>query len=154
MEKKANNKSKYDWKGLKLDFYQSEYDEVKAFFEATGVPYNRFTREKAKWWAKDKQEWKDWVINKALAKEQEKRAKELEIPIDQLKSLKKSAILLYAKHLNKYIKDEKGTLKINVSDLDKIIKSIKVELWEPTTITKNENINKDEVIDEKDLLDD
>lgn len=154
MKKATNRKQKFDFSALKLEFYQSDYDEVKWFFVDNYQTYTARIRTNTAGWSEDKKLRKQQIMEKALAKEQEKRAKELEIPIDQLKSLKKSAILLYAKHLNKFIKDEKGTLKINVSDLDKIIKSIKVELWEPTTITKNENINKDEVIDEKDLIDD
>ena len=154
MEKWVNRTKKFDFSALKLEFYQSEYDEVKAFFEDNYNTYSTWVRKKTAGWSEDKKTWKEWMINKAIEREQEKRARELEIPIDQLKSLKKSAILLYWKHLKKYIDDKKWNLKINVSDLDKIIKSIKVELWEPTTITKNENINKDEVIDEKDLLDD
>ena len=55
---------KYDWEGLKQEFFESDYMEVKAFFLNKGVPYNEYSRKFAKGWRNEKKEHKKNILNK------------------------------------------------------------------------------------------
>jgi hypothetical protein len=42
--------------------------------------------------------------------------------------------------------------KMSMSDKVKWLNALKTELWEPTTVSKNENINKNEPLDVNDFI--
>lgn len=143
-------KSKYDRPALKLEFFESEIDDVKPFFEQR---YNKNTANNkqlavaTKWRAKEKQERKANVIEKALQKQAEKQAKELQVPLEELMKWKKAILWLLLKQVAQYVqankKDER--LNIDVQDAEKILKMFKTELWEPATIWANYNMNANKV---------
>lgn len=140
-------KRKYDWTELKLQYFQSEVDDVKAFFQllwSQQLDWN--TIKKTKWWAKEKQAYKEKIIKKALEENAKKRAKELQIPIETLQLWKKNALVWIMNDLTK------KSDKMSMSDKVKWLNALKTELWEPTTVSKNENINKNEPLDVNDFI--
>ena len=136
--------TKYDYSALKLEFFQSDYDEVQAFFEhkwSKGTNWNILKNTKGR--SKEKKERKDKIIEKALERKQNELAKKLEIPMEQLLESKKVTIQLTRKKLKYYWDMKDSEIKnIDLSDLEKIYKITKTELWEPTSVSKNENTNK------------
>ena len=129
-------KLKYDWAKLKLEFFQSDFDDVKV------------NRKWTKWWAKDKQEFKQKITEKALENALKKQAKELEIPMDQLSKAKKNAVI---KAINVMMED-----KLSMADSERIIRILRTEMWLPNTYSRNENINEERQElnqDDKDLID-
>ena len=140
-------KRKYDWSELKLQYFQSDIDDVKAFFQQSWSKQldGNFTK-KTTWWARDKQEYKQKIVEKALKKTLEKKARELEIPIEVLQKWKKNALIWIMNELTKNSKNMK--MRDRVAGLN----ALKTELWEPTTVSKNENINKSEPLDVNDFI--
>lgn len=139
--------AKYNWSELKLQYLQSERDDVTGFFqENLGIKLTWWIREKIKWWSKEKQEYKEKIVEKALKKTLEKKAKELEIPIEVLQKWKKNALIGIMRQLTK------NSEKMSMSDRVKWLNALKTELWEPTTVSKNENINKNEPLNESDFI--
>lgn len=149
-------KSKYDRQALKLEFFQSEIDEVYNFlawkFGEKTVKWN--LKNKVKGWSKEKQEYKDKILQKALEKRAKEEAKSLEIPIDQLLKAKKAVISLFMNKLNKVLAQQKTdeNADFNVKEFEKILKVIKTELGEPTNISKTDATIKTEPIDESLLI--
>ena len=142
-------KRKYDWTELKLQYFQSEIDDVKAFFQQLWSKQldGNFTK-KTTWWAKEKQAYKEKIIKKALEENAKKRAKELQIPIETLQLWKKNALVWIMNDLTK------KSDKMSMSDKVKWLNALKTELWEPTTVSKNENINRSEPLNESDFISD
>jgi hypothetical protein len=140
-------KRKYDWTELKLQYFQSEIDDVKVFFQqlwSKQLDWNM--TNKTKWWAKEKQAYKEKIIKKALEENAKKRAKELQIPIETLQLWKKNALVWIMNDLTK------KSDKMSMSDKVKWLNALKTELWEPTTVSKNENVNKNEPLDVNDFI--
>lgn len=135
---------KYDRPALKLEFFESDFEDVQTFFQQV---YNKETANngqiaiKTKWRAKEKQERKEKIVEKALAKRQSQLAKKMEISVDELLQAKRDIVDLLKVKLEEYFNDldENGKSKINVKDLKTLREMTKTELWEPTTIQKNEN---------------
>ena len=123
----------YDWIQLKLDFFASDYDEVKTFFERIWSDYNRNTQKNTRWRTKEKEEYKKKILDKALEKKAKEEAKKLEVPIEALMKWKKEAIESLLEEI------VKKKWKLNASDKIKILNALKTELWEPTTIAKSDN---------------
>lgn len=127
-------KAKHNYPAIKMEFFQSDIDEVKVFIEGK---YGKWRRswtwaKQTTGWAKEKQQYKEKILAKALEKNALKQANELEVPVDTLKKAKKKAIIKIINYLNK---------ELNPSDMEKVVKMIKTELGEPTTYSKNENLN-------------
>lgn len=137
-------KQKYDWKDLKLQFFQSDIDEVKEFFQRKFNVYNRNIQQNTRGWTKEKQEYKEKILEKALERKAKEEAKNLEISTTQLKQAKKTVIWLLMKKLKQAIETE----DINVKEQERILKMIKTELWEPTNISKNDTTLRWEPLDE------
>lgn len=135
---------KYDRPAIKLEFFESDFEEVQPFFLQI---YNKDTAKNkqiavaTKGRAKEKQEWKEKIVEKALAKRQSQLAKKMEISVDELLQAKRDIVDLLKVKLEEYFNDldENGKSKINVKDLKTLREMTKTELWEPTTIQKNEN---------------
>ena len=141
-------KLKYDWAKLKLEFFQSDFDEIKSFFTDKWLTYNSEIRKRTNWWAKEKQEFKQKITEKALENALKKQAKELEIPMDQLSKAKKNAVI---KAINVMMED-----KLSMADSERIIRILRTEMWLPNTYSRNENINEERQElnqDDKDLID-
>ena len=141
------SKLKYDWAKLKLEFFQSDFDDVKSFLNTKWMLWKVSSRW-TNWWAKDKQEFKQKITEKALENALKKQAKELEIPMDQLSNAKKNAVI---KAINVMMED-----KLSMADSERIIRILRTEMWLPNTYSRNENINEERQElnqDDKDLID-
>ena len=147
----ANWKQKYDWKALKMEFFASEYEEAKGFIEDKLGKWNWNIRDKTVGWSKEKQAYKQSIIDKALEERAKKDAKDLEIPLEELKKAKKAVLWLLIKKITKVIKEEDV---INVAEQEKLLKIIKTELWEPTNISKNDTTVRWEPLDESMFIQD
>lgn len=128
--------TKFDYNALKLEYFQSEIDEIKAFWIDKGLTFNSKVREHTKGRWQEKQKRKEKILEKALERQKNKIAKELEIPVEDLFKIKKQVIDLMKRKLKKTEDDEESTM--NMKELEKIRKVAKVELGEPTIVTKNE----------------
>lgn len=138
-------KQKHDWKALKLEFFASDYDEVKGFIQDKLRKWNWNIRDKTTWRGKEKQAYKQSIIDRALEERAKKDAKDLEIPLEELKKAKKAVLWLLIRKITAVIKNED---EISVSEQERLLKMIKTELWEPTTISKNDTVLKWEPLDE------
>ena len=140
-------KKKYDWAKLKLEFFQSDFDDVKSFLNTKWMLWKVSSRW-TNWWAKEKQDFKQKITQKALENALKKQAKELEIPMDQLSKAKKNAVI---KAINVMMED-----KLSMADSERIIRILRTEMWLPNTYSRNENINEERQElnqDDKDLID-
>ena len=141
-------KKKYDWAKLKLEFFQSDFDEIKSFFTDKWLTYNSEIRKRTNWWTEAKQDFKQKITQRALENALKKQAKELEIPMDQLSKAKKNAVI---KAINVMMED-----KLSMADSERIIRILRTEMWLPNTYSRNENINEERQElnqDDKDLID-
>lgn len=139
--------AKYNWSELKLQYLQSERDDVTGFFqENLGIKLTWWIREKIKWRSKEKQAYKEKIIKRALEENAKKKAKEIEVPIEALQVWKKNALVGIMNDLTK------KSDKLSISDKVKWLNALKTELGEPTTVSKNENINKTEPLNEEDFI--
>ena len=149
-------KQKWDYKQLKLDFFQSDIDEVKVFIETKYGQWrwNGTLNKNTRWRWKEKQEYKDKILQKVLEKRAEEEAKSLEIPVDKLMKAKKAVIWLFMNKLNRTLEEQKTDkdADFNVKEFEKILKVIKTELGEPTNISKTDATIKTEPIDESLLI--
>lgn len=127
---------KYDYSALKLEFFQSDTDEVRVFIKqrlGQDTANNKQLASKTKGRWKEKIEYKQKLVEKAIERNAEKQARQLEIPIDLLLKAKKVAI----GKIMTLISSE----WITMNDLAKWLEKIKTELWEPSSISKNDNTN-------------
>lgn len=144
-------KSKYDRQALKLEFFQSDIDEVERFFQDKfKTKTDGSIRKNTKGRSKEKQEYKDKILQKALERRAKEEAKNLEIPVDKLMKAKKAVIWLFMQKVEKELSQKEPN--INVKEFDKILKIIKTELGEPTNISKTDATIKSEPIDENLLI--
>lgn len=141
-------KSKYDRPALKLEFFESEYDEVESFFQDKFKTKTDWSiRKNTKWRPKEKQEMKERIVEKAIRRNAEKQAKELSVPLEDLMKWKKAILQLLLKQVSKYVNANKweNWKDIDVSDAERILKMFKTELGEPATIWANYNMNANKV---------
>ena len=144
-------KSKYDRPALKLEFFQSDIDEVESFFQDKFKTKTDWSiRKNTKWRTSEKQERKNKIVQKALNKQMTKEANALQVPIEDLMKWKKEILELLLQQVQKYIeksKDPKNKKKtvFFVSDAERILKMFKTELGEPATIWANYNMNANKV---------
>ena len=142
-------KRKYDWSELKLQYFASEIDDVTSFLSQVWIKTISWSYNKqVKWWAKEKEAWKQKIIEKALKRNLEKKAKSLEIPVEVLQKSKKNALIHIMNDLTK------NGARMKMRDRVVWLNALKTELWEPTTVSKNENINKSEPLNESDFISD
>lgn len=130
-------KQKYDYNKIKMEFMQSDFDEVKWFLLDKWVIYNSRWTTRTKWWAKEKQEYKNKIVEKALLKNAEKTANNLELPMEQLTIAKKNAVV---KVIQKMMWND-----LDMADMERAIKILRTELWLPNSYAKNENTNIDRI---------
>ena len=86
-------RTKYDWPALKLEYFKSDIDEVKGFFKEIHKVWNAQISKMTTGWSKEKLEYKNKIVEKALIKNAEKAAKSLELPMEQLTLAKKNAVV-------------------------------------------------------------
>ncbi len=137
---------KYDYASLKAEFMQSEIEDVRNFIKQRlnqDTTINKQLAIKTKWWTNEKKQYKQKLAQRAIEKTLEKQATQLsaKIPIERLIRMKTDFFDLIDQAID-WMQQ-----KDNV-DIEKVIKwlnAIKTELWEPTTVAKNENENKDKI---------
>ena len=130
-------KPKYDWQGLKLEYISSEHQDVKWFLSEKGVKYNSRVATNTKWWAKDKKEYQDKILARAIEKKAREEAKSLEVPAELcLANIKKSIELSAAK-----LQQMEDKQTINTKDLSNIRAMNRIQNNMPTTFVKSENEN-------------
>ena len=141
-------KQKYDYSALKLEFFESDVDDVASFLNQKWIMW-KINWKYMKWRLKEKQEHKMKIVEDALKKNAKKQADELAIPLEDLMKWKKAIIQLLLLQVKKYVddsKDEKWNLQdIDVWNAEKILKMFKTELWEPSTIWTNYNLNANKI---------
>ena len=143
-------KYQYDRPAIKLEFFESDIDEVQPFFIQN---YNKDTAKNkqlataTKWRAKEKQERKARIVEKAIERNAEKQAKELSVPLEDLMKWKKAVLQLLLKQVSRFVNANKWEdwKDIDVWDAEKILKMFKTELGEPATIWANYNMNANKV---------
>ena len=130
-------KQKRDYSAIKLEFFQSEFDEVKAFITDKWLIYNSERTKRTKWRTKEKQEMKTKIVQKAVQKNINKRADKIEIPVEALQESK-------VKFLWK-IMEMWDMEKLSMKDLALWLEKIKTELGEPEHVSANYNMNANKV---------
>lgn len=128
---------KRDFKALKKEFFSSENDDVKSFFERNYNAYNRHIQKQTKWWTKEKQEHKKAIAERALEKSVEKQAEKLsaEIDYEELVRMKRQIFGI----VWDAIAQENERENKNYKALETYSKMVKTELGEETSITKTDN---------------
>ena len=129
----------FDYNALKLEYFQSDIDEIKWFRLAKGLKYNSRVSVYTKWRWEEKKKRRDWIVEKALAKKQNELAKKLEISVDELLQAKRTVIDLLQVKLKQSLEKIDDWWSITMRDLETIWRMTKTELWEPTVVSKNEN---------------
>lgn len=144
-------KSKYDYAQLKLEFFESNIDEVREFFLQKfdqDTANNKQLAKNTKWRWKEKQELKAKIVEDAIQRNAKKQAKELSVPLEDLMKWKKAVLQLLLKQVSRFVQsnqNDKNPKDIDVSDAEKILKMFKTELGEPATIWANYNMNANKV---------
>lgn len=87
------------------------------------------------------------IVEEAIKLNAEKQAKELSIPLEDLMKWKKAILWLLLKQVSKYVNESRidDWKDIDVWNAEKILKMFKTELWEPSTIWTNYNLNANKV---------
>lgn len=145
-------KQKHDYAALKQEFFDSDIGEVREFFMQK---YNKDTAKNrqlavaTKWRTKEKQAHKATIIEDAIKISAKKKANELAIPMEDLMRWKKAIIWLLLQQVKKYVDESKNkdwTInEIDINNAEKILKMFKTELWEPSTIWTNYNLNANKI---------
>ena len=131
--------TKYDYDALKKEYFDSEIDEIKSFWINKGLTYSSRVRMQTKWWGQEKKAHKEKLFEEYKEKQRKEMLKKYEVPIEQLLESKLATIGLLRKKLKFFIDMKPEELgNMNMKELEKIRRMLKTELWEPTTIAKNE----------------
>jgi len=142
---------KYDWNEIKIKYMADEEDEVRVVVGKLLWGWKKHYEKPTKGWRKEKEASKERVFNSVMKKKEKEEAKSLEVDVKELKKAKKASIKLLMKKISKIIDEDD---EIVVKDIEKIVKIIKTELWEPTTISKNDTTYRWEPIDESKFIQD
>ena len=131
--------TKYDYDALKKEYFDSEIDEIKSFWINKGLTYSSRVRMQTRWWGQEKKAHKEKLFEEYKEKQRKEMLKKYEVPIEQLLESKLATIGLLRKKLKFFIDMKPEELgNMNMKELEKIRRMLKTELWEPTTIAKNE----------------
>ena len=131
--------TKFDYDALKKEYFDSEIDEIKRFWIEKGLNYNTRVAMQTKWWGQEKKAHKEKLFEEYKEKQRKEMLKKYEVPIEQLLESKLATIGLLRKKLKFFIDMKPEELgNMNMKELEKIRRMLKTELWEPTTIAKNE----------------
>lgn len=122
-----------------------EEDEVKVVVGRLLGGWKKHYEKSTKGWRSEKEASKKRIFDSVLKKKEKEEAKSLEIDVNELKKAKKASIKLLMKKISNIIEEDEN---VNVKDIERIVKIIKTELWEPTNISKNDTTLRWEPIDE------
>ena len=104
---------KRDYAALKLAFFKSDIDEVKAFIESKWGSLSWSMYKNTLWRAKEKQEFRQQIMEKAMEKVVEKEAEKIEIPVETLNKARHKAVSILIKKL----KEEKVPTQDDITKL-------------------------------------
>lgn len=131
-------KQKYDWNKIKMEFMLSDEDELKVFIEwKLGTSLNWNIKRITAWWWKEKQERKKKIYLDALKKKQKEATKDIESKMERYE-------MLWDGILERMENAIFGDWKKNSNDIMNIRKIKRTEMGLPTSISKTENLNKEE----------
>lgn len=131
-------KQKYDWNKIKMEFMLSDEDELKVFIEwKLGTSLNWNIKRITAWWCKEKQERKKKIYLDALKKKQKEATKDIESKMERYE-------MLWDGILERMENAIFGDWKKNSNDIMNIRKIKRTEMGLPTSISKTENLNKEE----------
>lgn len=140
-------KQKYNWKALKNEYFKSKFDEVEGFIQDKyKTKTNWYIRQNTKGRKEEKEKYREEIYAEAKERNKEKAIQDLEIPIEIMKEWKKEWILSIVEDLK--------AKKLSMSDKVKGINQLKVELWEPTSFTKNDTTLRGDPLDESLFIED
>lgn len=125
---------KYDLAKLKHEYITWEYESVNAFLIQKWLK-NKLSWKSVKWWTKEKQLLKAKATEKALARAENKLAKQLEPSSEFLLWNIAKAIELSGRRLEQMEEND----RINVKDLSTIRSMNRIQNWQPTTYVKEES---------------
>jgi hypothetical protein len=144
--------AKYDWQKIKLNYFESDIIEVKGFLMAVmgldnKTASNSFWKLKTLNWRSEKEE----ILKSQIEKTKEQLLSEnpeLRIDLTKLLKAKQDIIQLVVDGLNEFKQfvefDQYGTpvMSKNALAIKTLLDLVKVELNEPTSYVKNDNLNK------------
>ena len=132
-------KTKYDYDALKREYFDSDEDEIKSFCIGKGLAYSSRVRAMTKGRGQEKKAHKEKLFEEYKEKQRKELLKKYEVPVEQLLESKLATIGLLRKKLKFFIDMKPEEIaNMNMKEVEKIWKMLKTELWEPTTIQKNE----------------
>jgi len=121
-------KKNIDYSKLKLDFFTSEYNEVKPFITETKGKRNGNLQKITKGRAKEKEDYKLAILNKTLEDNKEEMEERLKVRLKKMDDL-------YIKLTNKL--ETKLEEDLTIKELYDLWKIIRVEKGLTTNITKD-----------------
>lgn len=135
-----------DYNKMKLDFFSwEEWNFTTRYRARFGKEPPWWVKKQTVWRTKEKEVWLKWVTELALQRTQVVASKAIEIPKEKLQQMKKTWLELLIKRLNDFMPKKDKDWKViddwatvNVKDIRDIINLVKVELWEPTSISKDD----------------
>ena len=144
-----STRKKHDWAQIKIKFLLSEIDEVKPFLIEKGIlkkgqKMSNNTATQTKGWAKEKEQLKQVMINRAMEASFTKIEPMMEQLVMKLFNAKNLIINSLLLDVSNHLTTEN---KLNIKDRLEILKAIKTELDEPSRISPsakqqpNEDIN-------------
>lgn len=138
-------KTKYDWAAIRVAFFESEYSDVSGFLEDKLGAYNAHTKKKTVGWAIEKKAW--------LKEQSEQLLKD--IANNRTKEAKKALDLIFSVVIDdiKAIKERRRASVRSGETLGSLWRMVRTEAGLPSAITKQENIDLDELEEARQLLD-
>ena len=142
---------KYDFAALKQEFFESDIDEVSNFLKekyGDKLAKSNQIKNNTLGWSKEKQAYKQKIVDMAIEKSAKKSANDLTkaIPLERLIQMKLDFFDLIELAIEKLA----SAKKIDMDQIVKGLNAIKTELGEPTKVTQNTNTNYNEDISDED----
>ena len=141
---------KIDWSKVKLDFFLSNFVEIKRFLYKSWIDYdNAAVKHRVKWRDEEKQEHSKKIFDKLLIKHQEEIEESQLLEREILLKWKRNALVWIIKDLSDKDKE------LSITERIKWLNALKLELWEPLKYIPSMIEKKDEELSEEDkaLLD-
>lgn len=137
-------RKKYDWPAEKTAFFNSHYLEVKSFFENTQGIYNAHICHKTAGWGMEKEAWRMEQSEKIIKKIGEDRANAARAALSKILKIAIDDVDLM----------ERAGVSRTGEPITALWRLIRTEAGLPSSITKQENIDLNELDEARALLDD
>jgi len=130
---------KYNFEEMQIEFLKWDWDTIESYISFKWVTKNWFVTKKMRWRIETKQKIKEQAIEESKKKIQESMV----ITNDELIAMKKTTFNLIKARLNQLIKKSVDNQELPTKEFTDIIKTLKVELKEPTSYINQEITWKD-----------